>query len=171
MNLKNLTLSSLEHNLWVNLKYVEWLNTKSEILLHTEVKSSYSSILKTVHHICCSQEYWRSIVGEQFALDIERLPDMPGRLELFEELIVSSQKLVDLVSESDESLLSEKIAVDSAWFSCNLSRYEYIQQIVLHGAYHRGQIVTMGRHLGMEDAPMTDYNFWNIYKDRFRHVG
>jgi uncharacterized damage-inducible protein DinB len=31
-----------------------------------------------------------------------------------------------------------------------------------HSTYHRGQIVTMGRNLGFTDAPMTDYNFYNV---------
>jgi len=29
-----------------------------------------------------------------------------------------------------------------------------------HSTYHRGQIITIGRNLGMTDAPMTDFNFY-----------
>ncbi|MBC7826979.1 MAG: damage-inducible protein DinB, partial [Chitinophagaceae bacterium] len=58
--------------------------------------------------------------------------------------------------------LVEKIKVVSPWFEANLSRCEYLQHLVSHGTYHRGQIVTIGRNVGMTDAPMTDYIFFTI---------
>jgi uncharacterized damage-inducible protein DinB len=36
-------------------------------------------------------------------------------------------------------------------------------QVMNHSTYHRGQIITIGRNLGFTDAPMTDYNFYNIH--------
>lgn len=42
-------------------------------------------------------------------------------------------------------------------------RFEFILQIVNHSTYHRGQIITIGRNVGLIDAPMTDFNVYNFY--------
>ncbi|MFB6801427.1 DinB family protein [Peribacillus butanolivorans] len=31
-----------------------------------------------------------------------------------------------------------------------------------HSTYHRGQIITIGRNVGLTDAPMTDFNIYNF---------
>jgi uncharacterized damage-inducible protein DinB len=38
--------------------------------------------------------------------------------------------------------------------------YEMIMTVVNHGTYHRGQLVTMLRALGIEEIPQTDFIFY-----------
>lgn len=54
--------------------------------------------------------------------------------------------------------------IESPWFQCNLPKYDYLMQVINHGTYHRGQIVTIGRNIGITDATNTDYNFYNVVK-------
>ena len=58
MSLKKLMTNYAEYNLWVNQQFVKWLTTKSDDLLHKEVPSSFSSIVKTLNHIWATEEYW-----------------------------------------------------------------------------------------------------------------
>ncbi|MBT1708848.1 DUF1572 family protein [Fulvivirgaceae bacterium PWU5] len=71
------------------------------------------------------------------------------------DLVISSQQLVNSLSALNEQQLIESIqASDSAQ-----SRYEYILHVVNHSSYHRGQVVTMCRALGItREIAVTDYD-------------
>jgi len=165
MSLKTLVVKSVQYNKWVVDKYIDWLSTKSDSQLNQETPSSFPTILKTLQHIWQTQEYWWSHISEEGGFDMEKIATVTGRLEILEALRSNSQKLVDYVDKLSEEDLLKTVKIESPWFQCDFSKYEYIQHTIIHGTYHRGQIVTMGRAIGITDAPMTDYNFWNIYKD------
>jgi uncharacterized damage-inducible protein DinB len=164
MSLKILITKSVQYNNWVVNKYLDWLTTKSEEQLNQEVPSSFPTILKTLYHIWQTQEYWWSHISENNDFDFEKIFNKTD--DIFNAIRDSSQKLVDYVTALSEQDLEKNIKVESPWFQCDFSKYEYIQHLIIHGTYHRGQIVTIGRNIGITDAPMTDYNFWNIYKDQ-----
>lgn len=164
MSLKTLITHSVQYNNWVVGKYIDWLSEKSDEQLNQEVISSFPTILLTLHHIWQTQEYWWSyIAGTDF--NFAEISGAVSKEEIFAGIKNNSQKLVDYVETLSEEDLIENVKIDSPWFQCDFSKYEYIQHAIIHGTYHRGQIVTMGRNVGITDAPMTDYNFWNIYKD------
>ena len=57
--------------------------------------------------------------------------------------------------------LTEEIELNMPWAKNKLSRYEYIMHVINHSTYHRGQVVTIARVLGIkENIPATDYNFF-----------
>jgi uncharacterized damage-inducible protein DinB len=164
MSLKTLITKSAEYNDWVVNKYINWLADKSDDQLNQEVPSSFPTILKTLNHILQTQEYWWSHISKSNDFDFEK--KLTTKEEIFEALGRSSVQLVDYINKLSELDLEKNIKVESPWFQCDFTKYEYIQQLILHGTYHRGQIVTMGRAIGITDAPMTDFNYWNIYKDQ-----
>ncbi|ASE62768.1 DinB family protein [Chryseobacterium indologenes] len=166
MSLKTLTVKSVQYNNWVVNKYIDWLSTKSDEQLNQETISSFPTILKTLHHIWQTQEYWWSHIAENNEFDFEKTAAASSKEEVFNAIKNNSQKLVDYVESLSEEDLSKNVKIESQWFQCDFSKYEYIQHAILHSTYHRGQIVTMGRNVGITDAPMTDFNFWNIYKDQ-----
>ncbi|AZA80761.1 damage-inducible protein DinB [Chryseobacterium lactis] len=166
MSLKTLTTKSVQYNNWVVNKYIDWLSTKSDEQLNQEVISSFPTILKTLHHIWQTQEYWWSHIAENNEFDFEKTTALHTKEDIFNAIKNNSQRLVDYVENLSEDDLSKNVKIDSQWFQCDFSKYEYIQHAILHSTYHRGQIVTMGRNVGITDAPMTDFNFWNIYKDQ-----
>lgn len=165
MNLKELATQHAAFNLWANEQFVTWLSKKSEEQLHKEVPSSYSSILKTLNHIWGMEEYWYSVIFQN--------PDFIHRYgvedlhvnEIFQGLLRRSKAWTDdtLFSEKE---LSEKIKVVTPWFEADQTRYQYIQHLFNHSTYHRGQIVTIARNLGITDAPMTDFLFYNITRGK-----
>ncbi|KAB1230161.1 DUF1572 domain-containing protein [Chryseobacterium sp. KBW03] len=166
MSLKTLVSKSAQYNNWVVNKYIDWLSTKSDEQLNQETISSFPTILKTLHHIWQSQEYWWSQISESNDFDFTKTTETTSKEDIFNAIKNNSQKLVDYVESLSEEDLSKNVKIESQWFQCDFSKYEYIQHAILHGTYHRGQIVTMGRNVGITDAPMTDFNFWNIYKDQ-----
>ena len=165
MSLKTLITHSVQYNNWVVNKYIDWLSTKSDEQLNREVISSFPTILATLHHIWQTQQYWWSYIAENNDFDFAKISAAVTKEEIFNGIKTNSQKLVDYVESLSGEDLTKNIKIESQWFQCDFSKYEYIQHAIIHGTYHRGQIVTMGRNVGITDAPMTDYNFWNIYKD------
>ncbi|SEH27657.1 MULTISPECIES: DinB family protein [Chryseobacterium] len=166
MSLKALVSKTVQYNNWVVNKYIDWLSTKSDEQLNQETISSFPTILKTLHHIWQTQEYWWSYIAEKNDFDVTKTAETNSKEDVFNAIRTNSQMLADYVESLSEEDLLKNVKIESQWFQCDFSKYEYIQHAILHGTYHRGQIVTMGRNIGITDAPMTDFNFWNIYKDQ-----
>lgn len=145
---------------------MDWLSSKPIELLHKQVPSSFSSIIKTLNHIWGTEEYWYSIIAE--TPDFEKRGQVDKLIpdEISNGLLNRSKCLAKLVQSFTEEELAKKIKIVSPWFQCELPRYEYLLQVVNHGTYHRGQIVTIGRNIGITDATNTDYNFYNVMKEQ-----
>lgn len=161
MSLKKIMTNYADYNLWVNQQFVNWLSVKSDELLHKEVASSYSSIIKTLNHIWATEEYWYSIIAETSEFDKRENTELITK-EIFEGLVNRSVRLSEYIKSLSEEELSRKIKIESPWFQCELPICDYLLQVVNHGTYHRGQIVTIGRNIGITDASNTDYNFYNV---------
>jgi uncharacterized damage-inducible protein DinB len=158
-----LTLGSLvkdyaAYNAWAVRTMAEWLKTKDADLLEKTVASSFSSIRLTLVHILETQEFWFGAASgaafEQGSHDIDDTETVLDRL------VEHAQEFANYVNQLSEEELQQNIHLKTPWFESNRSRFEYLHHAVNHGTYHRGQVVTIGRHLGFTDAPMTDYNFF-----------
>jgi uncharacterized damage-inducible protein DinB len=161
MSLKKLMTNYADYNLWVNQQFVNWLSTKSDELLHKELPSSYSSIIKTLNHIWATEEYWFSIIAETPEFDKRENVDLVTE-EILNGLLNRSTHLAELIKSLSEEELTKKVKIESPWFQCELPKCDYLLQVINHGTYHRGQIVTIGRNIGITDATNTDYNFYNV---------
>lgn len=161
MSLKKLMTNYANYNLWVNQQFVNWLSPKSDELLHKELPSSYSSIIKTLNHIWATEEYWYAIIAETPEFD-KRENAVLVTDEIFKGLVNRSTQLAQLIASLSEEELSKKVKIESPWFQCEFPKYDYLMQVINHGTYHRGQIVTIGRNIGITDASNTDYNFYNV---------
>jgi uncharacterized damage-inducible protein DinB len=163
MSLQKLMTNYADYNVWVNQQFVNWLSAKSDELLNQEVPSSYSSIAKTLLHILETEEYWYSVIAETAPFERKENVILSTK-EIFEGLLQSSAKLAKYIKSLSEEALSKEIKIENPWFQCELPLSEYLLQVVNHGTYHRGQIVTIGRNIGITDASNTDYNFYNVLK-------
>ncbi|WKL46514.1 DinB family protein [Flavobacterium pectinovorum] len=163
MSLKNIMSNYADYNLWVNQQFVNWLSPKSDELLYAEVPSSFSTIMKTLDHIWSTEEYWFSVISETSLLE-KKLESELSKEEILSGLLNSSKKLTDFINSLSEGDLVKKVKIINPWFECELPISDYLLQVINHGTYHRGQIVTMGRNLGITDASNTDYNFYNVVK-------
>lgn len=156
-----LTKNFVQYNLWANQTLTSWLKTKPREVLEKEVPSSFTTIQRTLVHIWQTQQYWLSVILKDPSPAFE---PFEGSLEdAMDGIVAHSQQMADHIGSLTEEGVNEPTLVTSPWFECNFPNFEYVMQIVNHGTYHRGQIITIGRNLGFTDAPMTDYNFFNIH--------
>lgn len=149
------------YNLWANRTLINWLRAKPAELMEVESPSSFATIKKTIIHIWQTQVYWLSVIKNE---PISTPEEFKGDLTAaFAKLIDQSNELMIYISGLDEQALVKKGLVVNPWFECNFENFEYVIQLINHSTYHRGQIITMAHCLGIKGAPMTDYNYYNIY--------
>lgn len=162
MNLQNLITNYADYNLWANQQVIDWLSKKPVEQLNQEVPSSYSSILKTLNHIWAIEEYWYAIITKKAEFENRYGATDLKADEIFEGLINRSTLLAQDIKLFTVTELAEEIKQVSPWLEANEECYEYLLQLVNHGTYHRGQIVTIARNAGITDAPNTDYIFFKV---------
>lgn len=165
MSLKKIMSNYADYNLWVNQQFVNWLSPKSDELLYAEVPSSFSNIMKTLDHIWSTEGYWFSVISGTSMAEKESFDNL-SKEEIFAGLLNSSTKLKHLINSMSEEDLVKEVKITNPWFECKLPIADYLIQVINHGTYHRGQIVTIGRNVGITDASNTDYNFYNVIKQK-----
>lgn len=160
MSLKKLMHNYADYNLWANQTLTDWLSKKSFDLLQKEVPSSYPSVLKTLSHLWDTENFWLAILQgspkqpwQEFSGDEKEI--VPG-------LLKQSQAFSNHVKSLNEIALLELCSIDAPWVRGQMPKYEFIQHCINHGAYHRGQVITIARNVGITDPPMTDYNYCNM---------
>ena len=164
MQLIKLATNYADYNFWAAQKFTKWLSMKPDDLLQKEIPSSYPSIIKTVNHILETEIYWYSIISEIPKTNDERKIEELSTEQILKGWLKSAKGITELIHSFSKQDLMKLIKVESPWFQCELPKYEYLMQLINHGTYHRGQIVTIGRNIGITDAMNTDYNFYNVEK-------
>jgi uncharacterized damage-inducible protein DinB len=163
MSLQKLMSNYADYNLWSNKTLVEWLKTKPAESLEKEIPSSFPGIIATIVHIWDTERFWLSILQETPPPPSFRMNGYSGTSEeALSGIVEHSTAFSNYIrSSTDETLLQESY-LDTPWVKGQLPKYEFVQHAFNHSTYHRGQVITIGRNLGFTDAPMTDYNFYNM---------
>ncbi len=162
MSLQKLTSNFSAYNTWANTLLVEWLLSLDMAVLYQKSASSFDSIDSTIQHMLRVQKFWAAFISEEdlSRLDWKVFENQAERL--LRELQTQSQTLEQTVAGFSEQQLLEELNLDMPWAKNKLPRYEYIIHLSNHSTYHRGQIVTVARSLGINSGiPATDYNFYN----------
>ena len=162
MSLSKLTTNYASFNEWANTTIVQWLKTVDSALLYKQTLSSFTSIDYTLQHMLRTQNFWVAFINEQDTSKINWAIRENEVEKIMNEILISSEKLSSVCSSFTEESLETTLHLNMPWAKNNLSRYEYIIHIVNHSTFHRGQIITMARSLGMSTGiPNTDYNIFN----------
>jgi uncharacterized damage-inducible protein DinB len=161
MSVKKIISSYSAFNLWANQKIVDWLETLDESILTANVQSSFKSIDFTVQHILGTQKFWMLFVTQQNISNFDWSVKHGNPKIILEQLIANSIEMKNKFSEFNDEELSQKLYLEMPWCKNNLERYDYILHVINHSTYHRGQIISIARSLGITDnIPGTDYNFF-----------
>jgi uncharacterized damage-inducible protein DinB len=141
---------------------VTWLQSIDEELLYAPLLSSFTSIDYTLQHIFRTQRFWYTFITQQ---DITQLNWTVREKEVqlvMQELVLLSDEMKIRFANYSENELLQILHLNTPWATNDLSRYEYMVHVVNHSTFHRGQIVTMARSLGITTGvPNTDYNIFN----------
>jgi len=150
------------YNIWANKLLLDAINHLPEEKQIQTVTSSFGSLKKTVIHMWDAEAIWWQ------------------RMKLLERIVIPSAGFNGTMKEAADSLLQQNKQW-SEWisnaqdhvlqhvFQYHNSKREQFKQPVYqmllhlfnHGTYHRSQLVTILKQLGIEKIPQTDFIAWS----------
>ncbi|HAO47541.1 MAG TPA: DinB family protein [Ferruginibacter sp.] len=155
--MKELLRRYAAYTIWANQKLFDCIRDLPEEQLDREIISSFSSIRKTMLHMWDAEAiWWQRLKLEERVL--RPSDDFSGDLsELVKRSVRQSQIWRDWVDAATEAQLQHVFAYQNTKKEqFKQPVFEMLVHIANHGTYHRGQLVTMLRQLGVEKIPQTD---------------
>jgi len=157
MSLKKIFLDYTQYNHWANVELTRWLKTLDRKLLYLETPSSFKSIDLTIQHMNHAQNFWYAVITQADLTKLDETIKHDAAENNMDDLLEASQRIISVFAAYTEEELYTQVSTGDM-LQC---RYDYILHMVNHNSYHRGQIVTMSRGLGIVDnIPTTDYDIY-----------
>ena len=146
------------YNVWANQKIINCIQQQEEVLWHQQTPSSFDTLHETLLHIWDAESVWWQ------------------RIKLQERIMAPSQNAGLSLTDVSGGLLSQsmrweewvkaaaEMALQHVFLYNNLRKeqfkqpvFETVLHVFNHSTYHRGQLVTMLRQLGVTNIPQTDF--------------
>jgi uncharacterized damage-inducible protein DinB len=151
-----------QYNLWANKGLVDLFRQQSDTLLETPIVSSFPSVRETFLHLWSVEDIWYQRLKGHSPKQFIASGFQGSNAEIFDGLLDISQTLIDFINTQEEAYFSAPISF-SLLTAPGIQQQlpsEMIQHLFNHQTMHRGQIITMGRQLGITAFPRTDYMIW-----------
>lgn len=156
--MKDLLLSYATYEQWANEALLGVSRGLSEEQLHRDIVSSFRSVHKTWLHMWgASHIWWQRLQQQHPVVPIAQDPNIPVDA-IAQGLLESNARWIDWIAGASEAQLAEPLSYQTLRgdkFTQPLE--DVLLHLNNHGTYHRGQLVTMFRQLGVETIPQTDY--------------
>ena len=157
--MKELLLQYAEYNAWANKPIIDTLSQLSEEDVDKEITSSFPSLRATAMHTLGAEFIWLQ------RLQLAEHPVwLPGSFQgTFTEACNKWQSVssdfVHFVSDQgdDKALMHQCEFKDRKGAPYKMPVYHILQHVFNHSTYHRGQLVTMLRQVGVTTIPATDF--------------
>ena len=163
--MKELFLQYASYHLWANNLLLTTVLALPEEAWKTEIKSSFPSLYKTFLHLLDAESIWWQRLKLQERIEIPSKSFDVDMATLAIKLQQQNKQWQDWLTTATElSLQHEFIYYNSRTERFKQPVYQMLLHLFNHGTYHRGQIVTMLRQLGVEKIPQTDFIAWSRKK-------
>ena len=155
--MKKTMLQYAGYNVWANQRMVDCITNMSDEQLHREINSSFRSIYLTLLHMWDVEAVWWQRMK---LLEVVVWPGLDFRgsvLELGTSLMKQSKQWKEWIDLATEPVLEhEFIYRNSKKEQFKQPVYEVLHHLFNHQTFHRGQLVTLFRQVGVEKIPGTD---------------
>jgi uncharacterized damage-inducible protein DinB len=155
--MKELLAQYADYNMWANKRICDLVINLTDEQLNREINSSFSSIYKTLVHMWSVENVWWQRIklvekevwaGEGFTGSV---------VELTDALHHESKQWKEWVANATEAALShEFIYRNTKKDQFKQPVWEAVHHLFNHQTYHRGQLITMLRQVGVTELPATD---------------
>lgn len=163
--MKEVFVQYATYNLWANNLLLSAIETLPEEQQRAEIKSSFPSLFKTVLHLLDAESIWWQRIKLQEKIERPSETFNGNFSELSKALLQQNKQWQEWVEGLNEhGLQHEFIYFNSQGERFKQPVYQTLLHLFNHGTYHRGQLVTMLRQLGVEKLPSTDFIAWSRKK-------
>jgi uncharacterized damage-inducible protein DinB len=149
---------------WANRRLIDCILSLPADMHTREIASSFPSLYETLKHMWNAESTWWQRMKMQDNLILPSTGSQ-GLPQVADGLQQQNKLWEDWVANASVA------AIDHVFHYQNSKREQFRQPIwqmllhlVNHGTYHRGQLVTMLRQLGVNEIPATDYIVWSRKK-------
>jgi uncharacterized damage-inducible protein DinB len=159
--MKEILTSYAVYNNWANAQLLNAVLKLNEEQQQSAIESSFKSIYKTFLHMLDAESIWWQRMKLQEQINVPSSSGIVNMNEVANQLLQQDKLWAEWISHASENQLQHVFAYYSSkkeYFKQPL--WQAIQHIFNHATYHRGQIVTMLRQLGIEKIPCTDFAHW-----------
>lgn len=156
--MKELLQQYAAYNIWATKLLVDIINKLPDEDKTKEIASSFPSFYKTVQHMWLAEEIWwqRLKLNEQIVLQSEKFTG--GFDEMVTHHAKQSKEFLDWISGASENQLIHVFAYVRNKEQIKMPVYQMLHHVFNHATYHRGQLVTMLRQIGVDKIPSTDFS-------------
>jgi uncharacterized damage-inducible protein DinB len=140
-----------EFNYWAKARLMSVLESLSNEQFTKDLGSSHGGIHGTLLHIVGAENIWLSRWTDQTVLkllDQKDYPTLSAVRKKWDEVERGMSDFVSSLTEENVSAVETYKTTEGKQFSYPL--WQMMQHLVNHSTYHRGQIVTMLRQLGIK---------------------
>lgn len=170
--MKKLVEQYAAYNVWANQQLISCIMQANEPVWYKETPSSFNSIYKTIMHVWGAEAAWLARLRKHEMFELLNMPTLQARQKQgFNRLETDCKETAAGWLETSrqwETLIGSKQLTDEIIaqdFQYKNSRgdefvqplYEVLSHVFNHSTYHRGQLVTMLRGLGVDAIPATDF--------------
>lgn len=160
--MKELLLQFSAYSLWANQLLLDSILQLPEEMHTQEVPGSFNSLQKTLLHMLDAECIWwqRMKLQERITRPSETFAG--DTRDLAAQLIKQNRQWSEWVSSAQERMLQHVfIYQNTKREQFKQPMYQMLLHLFNHGTYHRGQLVTMLRELGVTRIPQTDFIVWS----------
>lgn len=157
--IKSTLLTYTKYNVWANSTLLSIIDNQINYLdIDREIISSFPSVRKTIYHIWDAESIWWMRLNNLPIVDWPSKSFSGNFKEAKEQMLASSLKMLNFVEQSNEIYLNETFTyLNSERKEFSNKIWESVLHCMNHSTYHRGQVVTMLRQLGLKEIPSTDF--------------
>jgi uncharacterized damage-inducible protein DinB len=163
--MKELLKQLATYNVWANQRLIELILALPGDQQHREISSSFNSLYKTILHMWDAETAWwqRMKLHERIVIPSE---NAKGNMQDVADGLLQQNRLWEewVNNASDLSLAHVFHYQNSKKEQFKQPIFQMLLHVFNHGTYHRGQLVTMLRQLGVEKIPQTDFIVWSRKK-------
>lgn len=142
------------YNLWANKRISGLLLPLDDSVLDKEIKSSFPSLRKTVHHIWDAELAW---LNRLQGIAFNWPPTAAFTSPAIDSFLRTSAAFDTYVKEKDDAYFAASTSyVDSRGNAHTTANGGIVMHCMNHSTFHRGQIVTMLRGSGITQLVSTD---------------
>lgn len=158
MTLDSLLKDYTRYNYWANTRLVAWLQAATEAQLTQTLESSFPSIRATVQHLWGAEAIWLERLRGHSPTTFISLQFQGSCQEVLQHWIKASADFTSFVAVQEDAFFQQTFEYKNlAGEAFQTAAKEMIQHCMNHSTYHRGQLITLGRQVGLGKAPQSDY--------------
>jgi uncharacterized damage-inducible protein DinB len=147
------------YNLWVNTRLIALFQNSDDSLISKEIISSFPSIRTTLIHLWDVEVLWLMRLKGVSPKDFPSKNFSGSNAEVYANLLAISKEFLDFVEKQPAKFFNQPISFNilSATGEFTHKPADMVHHCMNHQTFHRGQLITMARQVGITAFPRTDF--------------